>query len=153
VVLGPHTTTLRPDGADLPANVRGGRYEFRVNTRGPVSVVGDDVLIPEDAFARVVFPDPAVPPYSTSELNVYRGRLSELIDPARPYVSAWVSYQSVSAFPARLKMDGIIGHVSARAVGAKVATLDEMPARWRAIAEKENPEIIADIPAALDRAG
>ena len=151
LVLGPHTTTLRPDGADLPANVRGGRYEARLNTRGPVSVVGDDVLIPEDAISRVVFPDPATPPYNTSELNVYRGRLSELSDEARPFVSAWVSYQSVSAFQARHKMDGVTGHISARAVGGKVASLAEMPAAWRALAEQSHPAIIGDVPAALDR--
>lgn len=150
VLLGPHTTTLRLDGAELPPNVRGGTYESRLNTHGPVSVVGDDVFIAEDAISRVVFPPPT-PPYNTSELNVYRGRLSELKDPDRPYLAAWVSYQSVSAFQARHKMDGIVGHISARAIGAKVKSLDEMPNVWRALAEQNHPAVLRDIAGALDR--
>ncbi len=152
VVLGPTTSVLRAAGEEGPATARGGKLTSRTS-RGPVTVVGDDVLIAEDRFARIDFPDPATPPYNTSELNVYRGRLSQLSDSARPYVDAWVSYQSVSALQPRLRMDGVIGHVSARAVGGKVATLDAMPAKWRAIVEHQNPEIVGDVARALAKAG
>jgi hypothetical protein len=149
VVLGPTTSILRASGEEPPRMVRGGRAESRTS-HGPVSVVGDDVLIAEDRFTRIVFPDPATPPYNTSELNIYRGRLSELSDPQRPYVSAWVSYQSVSAFRPELNMGENVGHISARAIGAKVERLDQMPVRWRALIEQENPDIIADVSRALD---
>lgn len=152
VVLGPSTSIIKASGEEAPRRARGGTVESR-SSRGPVTVVGDDVLITEDRFSRITFPDPATPPYNTSELNVYRGRLSELADAARPFVNAWVSYQSVSAFQPRHKMDGVDGHISARAIGAKAASLDAMPPAWRAIAEQQNPEILADIPSALSRAG
>lgn len=144
VVLGPSTAVIRAEGEDAPRTARGGTLESHTS-RGPVTVAGDDVLIAEDRFARITFPDPSTPPYNTSELNVYRGRLSQLSDPDRPYVDAWVSYQSVSAFQPRHKMDGVIGHISARAVGAKVASLEAMPKRWRELVERENPEIVANI--------
>jgi len=152
VVLGPSTSIMRASGEEAPRRARGGTVTSR-STHGPVTVVGDDVLITEDRFSRIDFPDPATPPYNTSELNVYRGLLTELEDPTAPYVRAWVSYQSVSAFQPRHKMDGVDGHISARAVGAKVPSLEAMPAAWRVIADRQNPDILVDIARALAKAG
>lgn len=147
LVMGPHTVRLTTAGTEAPKAAPGGRMEFASN-HGPVVQVGDDVFISSDVMATVTFDDAALRPRAVNDLATYQARLSDLAS-AADFIPSWVTFQSIASWPSVLKMGERDGHMVARAAGAKVKSIEAMPATWLTFAERHAPHILKDPVAAL----
>jgi hypothetical protein len=116
---------------------------------GPVVQVGDDVFISSDVVATVSFDDATRAPRSVNDLSTYQGRRSDLADTARRFVPAWVTYQGITSWAPEMAMGDREGHLVARAAGAKVESIGELPEVWRRLAARHFPHVLKDSVAAL----
>lgn len=150
LVMGPHTVRLTVAGTEAPPPSPGGKMAFESN-HGPVVEVGDDVFISSDVKAVVTFDDPAKPSRAVNDLATYQARRSDLAGSA-DFIPSWVTFQSIASWPTALNMGGRDGHMVARAAGAKVGTLAEMPETWRRLASVHAPDLLKDPEAVMARA-
>lgn len=151
IVFGPVTATLTPAGITPPEVTPGA--ELRVKpTVGLVAEHGGQVWIQEDVAATIVPKVAGRTLYQGNDLATYQGSVADLIDPKRTSAPSTIHYQSVTDWRTWMKMGDIKGTLMARSVGAKVWSVDDLPANFLKIARKLNPQILADPMAALNAA-
>ncbi len=147
--LGPSTVRYRADNSRvLPTELGGARLEARAQTSAPL-IVGDDVFVRDESTARVFTPGRTVP-FEVNDIATYHGSLRNLSDPNVTMGAATVSFAEVTGWQRWMNMGERPGNLTSRSSGAKVASIEAMPADWRAMLAEVAPQIAANPVAALD---
>jgi hypothetical protein len=146
--LGPYPVLLTPTGVVLPKVPAFGDVELTTRL-GPAIVQGDDVWIRDDSTVKVDSDHPMMGKHTYNELVTYQGRLSDINNPDLPSAPAKVILQSVTSWREWMQAEGVGGHTTARAAGAKINRVEDFPAEYLAAARARHGAIIADPQAAL----
>lgn len=104
---------------------------------------GEQVFV-ERVQAVLPRPAPATTPYSYAELVTLRAPLAALRDPQARQVRARNSFSSVSGWRPWMQMGEQPGHVLGHGEGAYGLTLDELHPVWRAAAQADKLDWLAD---------
>jgi hypothetical protein len=108
---------------------------------------GPDIWFTEESVANLAIPGVPKPFYFSDVLGIHATR-ADLQAPGVTRVRATTGYTAVVTWRPWLKMGDRPGHLMETGAGRYGATLDELPANWRAAAAKHRPDILAN-PAAL----
>lgn len=152
--IGPTTVRYDDRGArDFPTELGGARLEVEAESLPP-TVVGDRVFLSEHVRAKVFRPN-RDGPYVVNDMSQFQGSLAQLSNPATVSADATVSFGEVTGWQRWMNMGDRPGGLTSRTVGAKVASIDEMPAVWRQAVATLMPdlaaELLADPNSVLDR--
>jgi len=148
--MGPSTTVYRPDNTrELPTQIGGARMEATAEI-SPALIQGDDVFFRSTSTARVFTPGRTTP-FEVNDISMLHGSLKDLSDPSVKVGKAQIFFAEVTGWQRWMKMDDRPGSLTSRTAGAKVASIEEMPDRWRAMLQEVAPDVAADPVAALDR--
>ena len=104
---------------------------------------GSDVWFTEETTAAIAFPGSPKPFRYNDVLSINASR-ADLEAPGVTRVRATTGYSSVVTWRPWLKMRDRPGHLMGTGAGRYGATLDELPANWRAAAAKHRPDILAN---------
>ena len=118
--LGPVPILMTPEGVILPDVPAFGDVDLQTRV-GPAIVSGDVVWIRDDSTVKVDSDHPMMGKHTYNELTTYRGRVSDINNPDLPSAPAEVIFQSVTSWREWLCADGVGGHTTARATGAKIS--------------------------------
>jgi hypothetical protein len=110
-------------------------------------VTGSDVWFTEETTASFTLPG-AAKPFHYNEMLTIHGNRGDLEAPGVTHVRATTAYTSVVTWRPWLKMGDRPGHLTAAGAGRYGATMEDLPANWRAAAAKHRPDILEN-PAAL----
>jgi hypothetical protein len=150
--LGPGTVSYGPDGSRRSARREMGGAIIEGSTRvGPAVVVGNDAWLRLDNTSKVTQKDGSGRPFLVNDWLIFHGSAAEVADPSRPFVSATSQLQEINGWSRWMNMGDRAGNIASRAVGAKVRTYAEMPAKWRGLMAESYPEIARNPLAALDK--
>ena len=147
--LGPVPILMTPEGVILPDVPAFGDVDLQT-TVGPAIVSGDVVWIRDDSTVKVDSDHPMMGKHTYNELTTYRGRVSDINNPDLPSAPAEVIFQSVTSWREWLRADGVGGHTTARATGAKISRFEDFPSEYLAAIRERHPEIAKDPLAALN---
>ena len=147
--LGPYPVQLKTTGVVLPDVPAFGDVDLTTQV-GPAIVQGDDVWIRDDSTVDVDSDNPMMGKHIYNELVTYRGKLSDINNPALASAPAEIIFQSITSWREWFEADDVGGHTTARAAGAKIYRIEDFPAEYLAAARARHPEIMADPLAVLD---
>ncbi len=88
--------------------------------------------------------NPAFGNYIYNELVTYRGSWSDVNDPAKASVDCNVTYNTTSNWRPWMIPGDTPGHIMSEGYGRKVGSVDELPADYLALAQRLDPQVIAD---------
>jgi hypothetical protein len=88
--------------------------------------------------------------HTYNELVTYQGRLSDINNPDVLSAPAYITLQSVTSWREWMQAEGVGGHTTARAAGAKISRVEDFPPEYLAAARARHAAIIADPVAALN---
>jgi hypothetical protein len=108
---------------------------------------GPDVWFTEETVANLSLPGATTAFHYNEVLSIHATR-AELEKPGATHVRALTGYSSVVTWRPWLKMGDRPGHLMGTGAGRYGATMDELPANWRAAAAKHRPDILGN-PGAL----
>jgi hypothetical protein len=108
---------------------------------------GEDIWFTEESVANLMFPGATKPFHYNEVLSIHATR-AQFQKPGVMHVRATTGYSSVVTWRPWLKMGDRPGHLMGTGAGRYGATIDELPANWRAAAAKHRPDILAN-PAAM----
>ncbi|SFO02513.1 DUF1838 family protein [Sphingomonas sp. OK281] len=139
---GPFTAEVGPDGATVEG------AELKPQTIR-METIGDMLMIP--MASSTTMPNPMTPAewptqsagatrYWESQAT-YSARLADVADPRQLNVAATCTFQNMGSWHPWLGMGSRPGRTYGRAYGAKLRSLDDLPAGIRAGFEKKTPEI------------
>ncbi len=150
--LGPGTVSYAPDGSRRFARRELGGAIIEGSTKvGPAVVAGDDAWVRLDNTSKVTQKDGSGRPFLVNDWVIFHGSAAAIADPARPFVAATSQLQEINGWSRWMNMGERPGNIASRAIGAKVRTYAEMPAKWRELMSESYPEIARDPLAALDK--
>jgi len=147
--LGPLPVLMTPTGVILPKVPAFGTVELTTQV-GPAIVQGDDVWIRDDSTVKVDSDHPMMGKHTYNELVTYQGRLSDINNPDVLSAPAYITLQSVTSWREWMQAEGVGGHTTARAAGAKISRVEDFPREYLAAARARHGAIIADPVAALN---
>ena len=140
---GPFTVEVGPDGIATGAGATLKPSDMRID------VLGDTVILP--TASSFAFPNPMKadawpkeaggPMFYWDSHYYFAARASDLLNPRLDAVPAAVQFQNMVSFHPWLGMGRIPGRTYGKGLGAKLASLDELPAAVRAALEQRTPEI------------
>jgi hypothetical protein len=147
--LGPYPVLLTPTGVVLPKVPAFSAVKLRTQV-GPAIVQGDDVWIRDDSTMTIDSAQAMMGKHTYNELVTYQGRLSDINNPDISSAPAYITLQSVTSWREWMQAEGVGGHTTARAAGAKISRVEDFPLDYLAAARARHGAIIADPVAALD---
>jgi hypothetical protein len=150
--LGPAMVSYGPDGSRRSARREMGGAIIEGSTKvGPAVVVGNDAWVRLDNTSKVTQKDGTSRPFLVNDWLIFHGSAAEIADPRRPFAAATSQLQEINGWSRWMNMGEHAGNITSRAIGAKVRTYAEMPAKWRELMSESYPEIARDPIAALGR--
>lgn len=105
---------------------------------------GDELIAVERVRSAMAFRPPPAPPYRYSEVVTLRARSAALAEAAPRGQISQVSMSSISGWRPWMQMSDAPGHLMAHGVGGHRARYEELPAVWRAAAERQPPAWLKD---------
>ena len=141
VRLGPTVRVQTAEGLTVSPEPAIREYHSRL---GPVTVQGDRIWVRTDVEARIVLPLPKAPEIILNHYTTLGGLLVEATDETRASVPADLSFQNIIRWEPWMRMGDRPGHLMSRAIGRKLATVEELPADYLAMAERKHPEYLRD---------
>ena len=148
VRLGPTIRTQSAAGQTVPPDPAIRDYSSRLGL--PV-IHGDRIWLRTDIEARIVLPLPKAPEIILNHYTTIGGQLAEATDATRASVPADLSFQNIIRWEPWMRMGDRPGHLMSRAIGRKLLAIDELPADYRAMAERLHPEYVRDARGVLAR--
>jgi hypothetical protein len=148
-VFGPNHVKLTTGGIVPPEDFPFGTLKFD-GSLGPAVTDNDDLWIREESLVRMESDNPGFGNYIYNELVNYKGSLSAVSDDDVSNAAATLNYHTTSNWRPWMQAGDTSGHICSQAIGKKIASVDEFPENYLAIAKKEHPEIIANPVQALD---
>ena len=142
-IFGPNRVSLTTGGLRPPEHFPFGTLTFE-GQLGPAQTDGEDVWIQEDTLVRMESDNPAFGNYIYNELVTYKGHWDDLNNPELVAAPASVAYTTTSNWRPWMQADATPGHILSQGYGKKVAALEDLPADYLAMAEKYDPDVIAD---------
>jgi hypothetical protein len=147
VRLGPEIRRQTVDGIARPDNPMVHDYN---STLGPALIRDDDVWIPTDVEARIVFPKPTAPEIILNHYTTVHGRLSDALNPELVSAPATLAFQNVLKWEPFMRMGDHPGHLMSRAAGRKLESVDDLPGYYLTMAREKHAKFIADPVATLE---
>lgn len=123
-------------------------HDYR-SSLGPAMINGDQLWIPTSVQATIRFPKPTAPEILLNIYTTVQGKLSDAVNPDLLSAPATLAFQNVLKWEPFMGMGERPGHMMSRAAGAKLHSIDELPADYMACAERMHPKFIADPVATL----
>lgn len=148
--VGPNLLEYDLDGPKLPTELPGARLETQ-NVFGEAWIENDGFWIRDDNSAVVTQVDGKGQPFHVYDWATYHAALTDVLDPAIRSAPGTVSFQAVSTWQRWMGMGSRPGNLVSRGSGQKVASYEELPARFRGFFETQHPELAEDPLRALDR--
>jgi hypothetical protein len=136
VEIGPDGIVTGPEATLKPKDMR-------------IDVLGEFAVLPnQSAFS---FPSPlkpdawpkeaGSPTYYWDSMYYFAARVADILDPKQTSVPAAVQFQNLVSFHPWLGMGRLPGRTYGRGLGAKLTSLDDLPAGARRVLEQRAPEI------------
>ncbi len=142
-VGGPLSVEIGPDGVVTGPEATLKPKDMRIDVLGEMAVLPN-----QSAFS---FPSPfkpdkwpkeaGQPTYYWDSMYYHAARVADILDPKQTSVPAAVQFQNLVSFHPWIGMGRIPGRTYGRGLGAKLTSLDDVPAGARAALEKRVPEI------------
>ena len=139
VRLGPTIRTQTIDGMTVPPDPAIRNYQSRL---GLPTVHGDRIWMRTDVEARIVLPVPGAPEIILNHYTTVGGNVSEATDRDRASAPADLSFQNIIRWEPWMRMGDRPGHLMSRAIGRKLASVDELPADYLAMAGRLHPDYL-----------
>lgn len=147
VRLGPEVRHQTVHGLANPDNPMVHDYNSKL---GPALIRGDDIWIPTDVEARIVFPKPTAPEIILNLYTTVHGRLSDALNPELVSAPATLAFQNILKWEPFMHMGDHAGHLMSRAAGRKLESVDDLPGYYLDMAERKHAKFIADPIATLE---
>ena len=141
VRLGPELRRQTSQGLADPENSMVRDYR---SSLGPAMINGDQLWIPTSVEARIKFPKPTAPEILLNIYTTVQGRLADAVNPDLMSAPATLAFQNVLKWEPFMQMGNHTGHMMSRAAGAKLHSIDQLPADYLACAERMHPKYIVD---------
>ena len=141
VRLGPEIRRQTSHGLAIPENPM--VHDYR-SSLGPAMINGDQLWIPTSVRATIKFPKPTAPEILLNIYTTVQGRLSDALNPDLLSAPATLAFQNVLRWEPFMHMGDHPGHMMSRASGAKLHSIDELPADYLACAKRMHPKFIED---------
>ena len=148
VPIGPNTVAYTASGPELPTRLPGARLEPS-HSFGPLWVEDDDIWLRDDTSAVVTQLDGASSPFRVYDWPTYHGRRADVENQSLDSAPCTVSFYAVSNWQRWMGMGERPGNLVSRGFGKKVDRYDQLPARFRALLERQHPDIAEDPARAL----
>ena len=150
VPVGPTKLTYTPSGPQMPMELPGVKIAS-THAMGPVTVVGNDAWLRNDSNAVVTRTDGPGKPFLVHDWAIYHAQLTDIENEALASAPATVSFTDLTSWPRSMKMGDRAGTRMSRTVGRKVGSLAALPPSLVAILERQQPQVLRDPAAALDK--
>ena len=105
---------------------------------------GDEIIAVERVRSAMAFRPPPAQPYRYSEVVTMRARAAALAENPPREPTSQVSMSSISGWRPWMQMPDAPGHLMAHGVGGYHVRYEDLPAVWRAAAERQNPAWLKD---------
>jgi hypothetical protein len=148
VRLGPEIRHLTTSGLASPDNPMVHDY---YNSLGPAVINDDHLWIPTSVEATIKFPKPTAPQILLNLYTTVQGSLADALNPDLVSAPCTLEFHNVLKWEPWMQMGDHPGHMMSTASGRKLASLDQLPANYVAMAEEVHGKYIADPDAALDK--
>ncbi|WP_394728643.1 DUF1838 family protein [Altererythrobacter sp. GH1-8] len=100
------------------------------------------VFLRADEYGRI-YPDLEKPPaVFYREWKFWQAAADEVLDANRPGVSSRFTYSAVSGLRPWMKLNGVNGHTVSNGIGARVDSMDKLPANLIALLEENEPRAL-----------
>jgi hypothetical protein len=146
VRLGPEIRRQTSHGLANPGSPMVQDYR---SSLGPAMINGDQLWIPTSVQATIKFPKPTAPEILLNIYTTVQGRLSDAVNPDLLSAPATLAFQNVLKWEPFMRMGDRPGHMMSQASGAKLHSIDELPADYLVCAEAKQPQLIKDPVATL----
>jgi hypothetical protein len=148
--VGPTRVHYSPDNTvQLPPQI-GGSYFSAEHVPELFYRMGDQICF--QTHTRAVSVVPGVADRMLNDMSMICSPAAEALNPRVKFASAWAHGSDVTDYARWWKMPPGMGSQTLRSVGQKVRRYDQMPADWRALVAKADPEMAADPLSVLARA-
>jgi hypothetical protein len=142
-LFGPNRVSLTTEGLQPPEHFPFGTLTFD-GQLGPGYTDGTEVWVREETLVKMTSDNPAFGNYIYNELVTYRGDWAEVNDASVPSARASITYNTTSNWRPWMMPGETPGHIMSEGYGKKVSRVEELPADYLAIANRLDPEVIAD---------
>jgi len=139
--IGPELRLQTSTGLARPENPMVKEYQAQL---GPALIRGDHVWIPTDIQATIRCPKPTAPSIQLNHYTTAHGRLSDATNPKIMSALCEFNFQNIIKWEPFMNMGDHRGHMMSRAAGRKLESVSELPADYRAIAERMHGKYMAD---------
>jgi hypothetical protein len=146
-VFGPNHVSLTTDGLQPPEHFPFGTLTFE-GELGPGYTDGNDVWIREETLVKMLSANPAFGDYIYNELVTYRGKWADVNNADIASAPATITYNTTSNWRPWMMPGDTPGHIMSEGYGKKVSRVDDLPAEYLAMAQAQDPDVIAN-PAAI----
>lgn len=120
-----------------------------VHQVGPAAVSGDDIWVGQDMYATRNPVEPGGKPWRANDINIYSGKLSDVLDPSITSADAQMSYQGFYDWRPWLNMGDIEGNMLARLAGKKLKSAGEIPDSYLKLVKDVAPDYIESAPSLI----
>ncbi|MDH3977414.1 MAG: DUF1838 domain-containing protein [Gammaproteobacteria bacterium] len=141
VRLGPEIRHQTSSGISRPDNPMVKQYN---SSLGPALIRGDHIWIPIDVEATIQFPKPSAPTILINHYTTAHGKLSDALNGEIASAPCELNFQNVIKWEPWMKMGGHSGHMMSRAAGRKLESIEELPADYRQMAERQHGKYMSD---------
>ena len=148
VRLGPEIRILTTEGLRSPDNPMVKNYR---SSLGPAVVNGNSVWVPTSVEATIKFPKPTAPEILLNIYTTVQGNLDDALNEALVSAPCSFEFHNVLKWEPWMQMGDHPGHMMSTASGRKLESVNELPERYRAMAEEVHGKYIADPTAAMQR--
>ena len=163
LLLGPSRGTVRPvfheviemqneeertDSATAMRPVGSTRFERWL---GPVTTADSRIWITQSSSAVLTPADPKARKVVYSEAVTSQAAVADAMNPDLAFTPSTLTYTGVTSWRPWMEMGDHPGHTTSHGVGGKAFDVDDLPADYRALAERFYPEALANPGAVLDR--
>lgn len=140
--FGPNELLLTEAGFEIPPARSEGFPGTLESALGSLRVHADDIWLSEDTFLEIPAMRDGGRALNASDVNTYKGLMSEVADDNVASANATMSYNVILSWHAWMDMAGQSGHMMRRMAGKKLFSLDALPESFLSVAEREHPDII-----------
>jgi hypothetical protein len=140
---GPLSVEIGPDGVITGPEATLKPKDMRIDILGAMAVVPNHSAF---SFPGQLKPEQwpkeaGGPTFFWDSMYYHAARVADILDPKQTSVPAAVQFQNLVSFHPWLGMGRMPGRTYGRGLGAKLSSLDDLPAGARAVLEKRAPEI------------
>jgi len=133
---------------EVPAMLGGSKFTY---THNPEQVTRADDTVFVQYHAQSLVETPGKPDRVINDLGMMHAPAALALNPKVMSVPAWIEGTDVTDYPRWLNMPAGMGTQTLRSIGRKVHHIEDMPADWKAIVAKFDPELLKNPEAVFER--